>query len=246
MKTAQQRHIHNQSTTTVGRAVGGLILSAFFLYGGGSYLLASTVDGATPLPENADSVGQLVAGAGLMLLNSAAVVTIGVLTFPVLRRQYRRTASSYLLTRVVEGILLAAPAVGILTLALTNPTGATTGDSESGLAGLARTFVENGTTTYWVAMAVLGIGSVAFCRALMRSGLLPRLLALGGMVAYSVFALGSLLELGGYPVGLMLSAPGGLFEVVAGSYLLFKGFRQVAPARHESVERISNEAMLRP
>lgn len=57
MKTPQQRRLHNQRTTTVGRAVGGLILSAFFLYGGDSYLLASTVDRAIPLPENADSVG---------------------------------------------------------------------------------------------------------------------------------------------------------------------------------------------
>ena len=95
-------------------------------------------------------------------------------------------------------------------------------------------------------MAVFGIGSVAFCRAVMRSGLLPRLLALGGMVGYSVLAPGSLLELGGYPVGLLLSAPGGLFEVVAGSYLLFKGFRQVTPIGRESVGRISNEALLRP
>jgi hypothetical protein len=48
-------------------------------------------------------------------------------------------------------------------------------------------------------------------------------------VGYSVFALGGVLPLSGYHVRLALSAPVGLFEVVAGCYLLVKGFRQVTP-----------------
>ena len=110
MRTTQQRRLSNLSTTT---AVGGLILAGFFLYGGGSYLITSTAGKATPLPKNAASLGQLSAGAGLLLLNSAAVTTIGVLAFHVLRCRHRRTASTYLLTRVLEGTLLALFAAGI-------------------------------------------------------------------------------------------------------------------------------------
>ena len=39
-----------------GRVVGGLVLSAFALYGGGSFLIKSATDGSTALPENATSV----------------------------------------------------------------------------------------------------------------------------------------------------------------------------------------------
>ncbi len=78
-------------------------------------------------------------------------------------------------------------------------------------------------------MTTWGAGSIAFCHALMRSALLPRLLALGGMVGYAIFALGSVLELAGYGVGLVLSAPGGLFELVAGCYLLVKGLGAAVP-----------------
>lgn len=235
----------NLSITTAGRIIGGLFLSAFFLYGGGSYLLASTSDGATPLPENAASLGQLSAGAGLMLLNSAAVTTVGVLAFHVLRRRHPRTASTYLLTRVLEGTLLALLPAGILTLVLLNQGSATTSqDGESWLTGLARAAVENGESTYWVAMAILGVGSMAFCRTLLHSGLLPRLLAMGGIVGYAVFALGSVLQLSGYHVGLALSAPGGLFEVVAGSYLLIKGFRQTTPVRTDSADQSGSGAVL--
>lgn len=78
-------------------------------------------------------------------------------------------------------------------------------------------------------MAVLGVGSIFFCRALLKSALLPRFLAVWGMVGYTVFALGSVLEIAGYGVGFALSAPGGLFEVTAGVFLLIKGFRDVMP-----------------
>jgi hypothetical protein len=69
---------------------------------------------------------------------------------------------------------------------------------------------------------------------LLKSGLLPRLLAAGGVVGYAIFALGSVLELSGVGVGLILSGPGALFEVSAGLYLLVKGFRTVAPGRAAS------------
>jgi hypothetical protein len=218
------------TTRTVGRVVGALFLSAFFLYGGGSFLVASATSGATPLPENAASLGQLSAGAVLMLLNSGAVAAIGALAFRVLRRRDRRTAYAYLATRTVEGVLLALAPLAMLTLVfLARQSAEASKVSGSGLAPLARTAVENSQSAYWVAMAALGVGSIFFCRALLRSAFLPRFLAAWGMVGYGVFALGSVLEIAGFGVGLALSAPGGLFEVATGSFLLVKGFRQAMP-----------------
>jgi len=42
------------------------------------------------------------------------------------------------------------------------------------LQSLARTAVENSQSAYWLAMATLGVGSIFFCRALIRSALLLR------------------------------------------------------------------------
>jgi len=216
------------TTKKAGRIVGALFLSAFFLYGGGSFLVASTTDSATPLPGNAASLVQLSAGATLLLLNSVAVATIGTLAFRVLRRHHQRTANVYLATRTAEALLLALAPLGTLTLTLLTRGGVDTSNTtDSALQSLARTAVENNQGAYWLAMATLGVGSIFFCRALMRSTLLPRFLAVWGMAGYAVFALGSVLELAGYGVGLALSAPGGLFEVAAGSYLLVKGFGAV-------------------
>jgi Domain of unknown function (DUF4386) len=70
---------------------------------------------------------------------------------------------------------------------------------------------------------------MATCRTLVTSALLPRLLAVWGMVGYATFAFGSVLQLAGFGVGLALSAPCGPFELAAGSYLLVKGFGAEPP-----------------
>jgi hypothetical protein len=213
------------TTRTAGRAIGGLILSAFLLYGGGSFLIDSTTGSTTPVPGNADSVGQLTAGAILLLLNSAAVATIGVLAYRVLRRGHRRTAKVYLVTRTVEAGLLALAPLSTLTLALLAGGSSDSSNTRgSGWDGLARIAVGNSESAYWLAMATLGLGSIFFCRALLTSALLPRFLATWGMAGYAIIALGSVLQLTGYEVGLVMSAPGGLFEVAAGCYLMVKGF----------------------
>lgn len=214
------------NTRTAGRAVGALVLSAFFLYGGGSFLVDSASSAAVPLPQNADSAGQLVAGALLLLINSLAVVMIGALAFRVLWERHPRVAAGYLATRAVEAVLLSLAPLGMLALAfLTRDNDGLSVAGGAGLEGLARSAVENSQAAYWVAMTALGVGSIFFCRALLQTALLPRFLAGWGMVGYAIFALGGLLEIAGCGVGLALSAPGGLFEVAAGSFLLAKGFR---------------------
>lgn len=223
------------TTRTAGRVVGALILSAFFLYGGGSFLVVSASSNDMPLPQAAASPGRLVAGAALLLLNSFAVVVVGALAFRVLRDRHPRTAHTYLATRAVEGVLLGLAPLGMFTLALlARPDDGVSVAAGSGLEGLARTAVENSQSAYWVAMTALGVGSIFFCLALLQTALLPRLLAMWGMVGYAIFALGGILEIAGYGVGLALSAPGGLFEVAAGCFLLAKGFRSAAPMGAEA------------
>ncbi|MFC0680654.1 DUF4386 domain-containing protein [Lysobacter korlensis] len=185
------------------RAVGILMLGAFLTYGiGSSVALASTGDdGASAL---------LVAGVGSMLINSAMVVAIGALVFPILGRFSRPVARLYLGTRIFEGIGLGTGAVALLTL--------------TGSAAIETNFV-----AYNVAMAGLGIGSLAFCALLFRSGLAPRILAVWGFVGYATFATGCLLELAGVTgAGLVSTIPGAGFEVAFGIWLIAKGFRPVA------------------
>ncbi len=185
------------NTRSIARIVGGLMLAAFLLYGVGSSIATTAPDASAPL-----TVGVL-----LMLVNSVAVITIGVLMLPVLRRRTPVAAGSYLATRIFEGALLGTGAIALL----------------MGAADV--NFL-----AYNIGMAGLGIGSLLFCAALFRSGLVPRFLAVWGFVGYATFATGSLLELSGVAgAGLICTVPGGLWELFFAVWLIARGFSS-APA----------------
>lgn len=171
------------STTTIGRVIGALFLSAFGLYGGGSAL--------------AGSESTVEAGALLMLANCVAVAAIGVLALRLVR------SNAYLVARAGEAVLLA---VGVVFVLIRAPFSADANDY-----------------CYQLAMVSLGLGSLPFCAALRREGLVPSWLAVWGMVGYVVFALGAIAEILGYAVGVALSVPGGLFELTFGALLLARG-----------------------
>ncbi|MFI7432411.1 DUF4386 domain-containing protein [Micromonospora haikouensis] len=144
------------------------------------------------------------AGAALVALSSALVAAIGALAFRALRPARPGAAWAYLVARGTEAFLLAAGFV------LRDSAG-------GGAADIA----------YQAAMLSLGLGSVPFCLALARQRWLPRWLAGWGVAGYALLAAGAAAELTGAGVGLVLAAPGGLFELVFGVLLLARGF---APA----------------
>ena len=219
------------SSRTTGRIVGALFLVAFIAYGGGSALVNAGSGTPAVLADAGDNQMQISAGALLMLLNSAVVASIGVAAFPVLKRHHEISAYAYLITRVFEAVVLA---VGVVFLLLLVPLGQEYIDAgasdASVLPSLARVAQEGSLNAFWIAMIGLALGSVLFCRVLFRATLVPRFMAVWGMVGYAILAAGGMLEVLGYGVGLALSVPGGLFEVALGVLLLVKGFPAVQTA----------------
>ena len=196
------------SSRRTARIVGFLFLAGFLAYGVGS-TIATNIAGSA---ESDGSGALLITGVALMLLNSAMVIGIGVLMFPILRPHNEAIAVGYLGTRIFEGVVLAIGAVSLLVL--TSP------------AAIDANFV-----AYNVAEAGLGIGSLFFCALLYRSGLVPRFLAAWGFLGYALFAAGSLLELFGVAgAGLVAAIPSGLFEVTFGIWLIAIGFRSTGTA----------------
>jgi hypothetical protein len=194
---------------TIARIVGTLMLAAFLFYGVGSSLATSAAPGSVVA----------TIGLAMMLLNTAAVVAIGALVFPILRPHSARVAIGYAATRLFEGALLAVGAFALV-------------------AGAVAINV----LAYNVAMAGLGIGSLFFCLLLYRARLVPRVLAAGGLIGYAAFATGSVLELFGVAgAGLWAAIPGGLFEVAFATWLLVRGFSAptavAVRARPRHVER---------
>lgn len=211
--------------STSGRIVGALVLLAFVVYGTGSALVDAGAGTPAVLTEAAAHPGQIAAGALLMFINCVVVTGIGIVAFPVLARHHAITAYAYLVTRVFEAVMLA---VGIVFVLLLVPLGQllldpATGEG-TGLPALARIAQAGGLYAYWLAMTGLALGSLLFCRVLYLERLVPRFLAVWGVIGYAVLATGGLLEILGYGLGLFFSVPGGLFELALGVLLLIKGF----------------------
>jgi hypothetical protein len=151
--------------------------------------------------------GAVTLGVGLMTVSGLAVVAIGLLMYPVLRAVRPELAAWYPAMRIVE--CLVSVACGAYLLA----------QSE---------VVPN--HMLWVYLPT-GVGGIVLTYVLLASRLVPRAVAVLGLVGYACLTIGVPLDLLGAldmsaGAGLGLLAPGGLFEVlVLPAWLITKGFR---------------------
>jgi hypothetical protein len=214
------------SNRTTAKVIGALFLLGFLVYGIGSGLVQSVVGGSEFLSTVTAHRNTLVLGALLMLLNVAVEMGKGVLFFPILDRYSRKTALAYLATMIVEATVLA---VGVLCLLMIVPLAKQSVDagpvSASWAQDLGSLAVKSNTMAYQVAELALGVGGIFLCLLLFQTRLIPRFLSVLGLVGYPILMAGAIAEIFGIHVGLVLSIPGGLFEVVLAIWLLSKGFQ---------------------
>jgi hypothetical protein len=211
------------SRMTISRVIGALFLVGFLTYGVGSGLVTSLVGGSNFLSTIAASQTILVIGAFLMFLNTGVDVAKGVLFFPILEKHSKRTALAYLATMIVEVVLLA---VGVLALLLIVPLAKHAG--EAGAQTLGSILVQTNATAYQMGEMTLGVGAVFLCLLLFRTQLIPRWLAISGLIGYPVLVAGTIAEIFGLHIGLYLTIPGFFFELGLPFWLIVRGFQPEA------------------
>jgi hypothetical protein len=210
------------SRITVSRLVGALYLAGFLVYGVGSILTKSVTGSSIFLSTIPAHQSILLIGAFLMLLNTGVDVGKGVLFFPILEKHGKRTALGFLAAVIVEVVLLD---VGVLALLMIVPL-----SSQHGIgAGVAQSFgslaVQANTMAYQVAEMSLAVGSVFLCLLLFRTQLIPRWLAISGLIGYPILLVGAIAEVSGLHIGLVLTIPGIFFELGLPFWLFTKGFQ---------------------
>jgi hypothetical protein len=213
---------------TVSRVIGALFLCGFLLYGVGSVLVTSVTGGSTFLSTISANKTILVLGAFLMLLNTPVDVAKAVLFFPILEKHGKRTALAYLATMIVEVVFLT---VGVLALLMIVPVSQHAGESwAQGLGSLA---VQSNAMAYQIGEAALGCGALFLCLLLFQTRLIPRWLAISGLIGYACLMAGSIAEILGIHISLIaglppLTIPGIFFELVLPFWLIIKGFQPEA------------------
>lgn len=215
---------------------GVLIVAGYLAYGVPSgAVIQPLLDASDPLDAVAANATRLTAAALVMAVNSAAVVGIGLALYPVLRRHDETIALGYLATRLFESILMVGGIVGLLLLVPLSGANVQPGTADpSSLDALATLAVAGNDYAYNVAMLGLGVGSLPFCYLLYRSRLVPRSIAVLGLVGYPALVALMVLELiggGVAPTLYVLYLPGAAFELGLALWLIARGFATPATNR---------------
>ena len=225
------------SRMTYSRLIGALFLVGFLFYGVGAALVTSVTGAPDFLSTITAHQTTLVIGAFLMLLNTVVDVGKGVLFFPILENHGKRSALAYLAFIIVQVVMLD---IGVLALLLIVPLGQQAIDAGQASAawaqGLGSLLTQWNTMAYSIGEATLGVGGLFLCSLLFRTRLVPRFLAVGGLIGYVSLIVGMIAEIFGIHTSLMLSVPGIFFEVGLPVWLFSKGFQPAVYSGRSSHE----------
>lgn len=215
--------------------VGLLFLTATVAFATAEALINGVLDRADYLSGASADANALTTGALLAFVNGLAVVGIAVLLYPLLKGYSEPLALGYVGLRVAELVaslfLLAVP---LLVIALGDRLRDGTVDVSASqpLGSLLQAQHDVAIVMVYLITSVAG-GILAFL--LYQTRLIPRWLAVLGVIAYPVLFVGAVLDM--FDVvdvtqgaGLLAVIPGGLFELILPIWLLAKGFTTREPA----------------
>jgi hypothetical protein len=145
--------------------------------------------------------------------------------FPVLKPHSERAAVGYLSARIIDATFIAVMALLILIQIPLGIAYLNAGSSDTSyLEALSAVLTEANLYAYEFAMITVGVAGLILCSMFYRAQLVPRLLAVWGLIGYAVLLLGSVLQVLGFNLSSIQAIPGGLWELFIGVWLIVKGF----------------------
>jgi len=228
--------------------VVGVVYLAGFVVGIGGMMLIQSILGAPNHLATVSAHGMTVAiGAVLWLLAVAGDAAHGVLMFPVLKQHSERMAIGYLAARIVDAIFIA---VMVLFILIQIPLGSeylkAAAPNVAYLQALSALFAQAQLYAYEIGMSALGLAGLMLCYTLYRAKLVPRWLAVWGLVGYAIIFCGMVSAVMGSGLGDISSLPGGLWEMFIGVWLIVKGFNLSASAAESAKPDMSENKVNLP
>ena len=226
---------------TTATVVGVVYLAGFVVGIVGIGLIQSVLGAPNHLATVSAKSMTLAIAAILWLMAVAGDAGHGVLMFPILKQHSERMAIGYLAARIVDAIFIA---VMVLFVLIQIPLGseylkAAASDAPF-FQALSALFAQAQLYAYQIGMSALGVSGLMLCYTLYRAMLVPRWLAVWGLVGYAIILFGMLSAVMGSGLSDLSSIPGGLWEMFIGVWLIVKGFNSSAIASHAN--RTSNLA----
>jgi hypothetical protein len=222
--TAPNRLSRNNFRTTA-RVVGVLYLAGMVVGIGGNVLIGSILGAPDHLSTITASSTLLAVGALLWLSTVAGDAAHGILMFPVLKPHSERGAVGYLGARIIDATFIAVMALLILIQIPVGIEYLNAGSSDTSyLQALSTVLTAANLYAYEFAMITVGVAGLILSFMFYRTQLVPRLLAIWGLIGYAILLLGSVLQVLGLNLNSIHAIPGGLWELFIGVWLIAKGF----------------------
>lgn len=206
------------SYRTYARFAGAMYLVAMVASIGGGLLIESTLHAQGADSAISEQKWILSIGSALELVNALAVIGIAAAMWIPLSRRNPAMAVGYLGVRILEAAACAAAAfIPVVLLRLA--------DQEQAELLIAM----RGVITAHAVPIFLGVGAILLYTALLRSGLVPRYLAVWGLVAAPAVIIANTLATEPALMAILV-LPILTNEIYLGVYLLTKGFRSTESA----------------
>jgi hypothetical protein len=221
------------TTRRTARVAGVLFIITFVTSIPAAFLLYPPVldDANYVLGAGADV--RVAWGALLEVLLIIANVGTAVVLFPILKRQNEGLALGYVTARLVECTFIAIGIVSLLSiLTLRQDFTGTAGGGPDAFVTVGKSLVAIHDWTFLLGPGfIVGVGNGLILGWLMyRSGLVPRGMALLGLIAGPVLCAGGIAVLLGVvepdsPLKALVAAPEFVWELSLGIYLMVRGFK---------------------
>lgn len=206
---------------------GICFLCSFLCYAVGTYLMETVNVYGTSTTDIISSRDRIITG-GLIVSLLHTIFNIGLLVsmFSIVKPLNQFMATAYLIAGIIGTCMLALGSIVLMiSVPLSEKLYLASNDSIE-LRSILHFCSGVNFFLYQIGMALWGAGGIVFCYLLYRYQLLSIIFSVFGLSCYILFIMGTILELYGYPVGTLLSGPGGLFEITLSIFLICKGIKQ--------------------
>lgn len=214
-----------KSQKIIARVVGVLFIVGMVVGIAGNILMMSILSAPDHFTSIAASSLLLAIGVLLWLIAVAGDAAHGILMFPILKKHSGEgLAVGYLGSRIIDAVFIGIMALLVLVqIPIANEYLKASTDM-SYLQALSAVFMQGQLYAYHFGMISLGFAGLMLCYAFYKTKLVPRPLAIWGLVGYAIILCGSLIEVLGFNLLSIHTIPGGLWELFIGFWLIVKGF----------------------
>ena len=209
------------------RTFGVFFIIAFLSCGFGSGIVDAIVNTPIYLTNVSTNKTAIIIGAILIaIVHTIVNIGLPVIMIPFLKPFNKTITYGYLAAAITATILLAVGTLFLLLLLpLSNEFLKLETTNTMYLEAIGNVFKKGNYYAYQIGMTIWGTGGLLLCYLLYQSKLIARGISIWGFVGYIIFISGTILELFGFEVGVLLSIPGGFFEIYVSVLLIRKGFR---------------------